>query len=195
MNPEILYIKESHSEKYPPRTYYNAKNGDVTIALATDLSTAGEKLTHKAAGEKYIGFQLTPEISTLDIARGLYRKLQSSQAKTLNVAGNGIYTLIKSGISQAEINQFVYEIIAQVHHFWPLERIYCGGQTGVDLAGAVAGYKLGIPTEVTLPKGFIQRFETGGDVTGTQESIFTQINDGAKALQDYTPVSTKKPKV
>lgn len=194
MNPDILYINEHSSEKYPPRTYYNAKSGDVTIALATDLTTAGEKLTHKAAGEKYIGFQLDEKVSTLDVARGLYKKLHTTQGETLNVAGNGIYTLIKAGVSQADINQFVYEVIAQVHHFLPLKRIYCGGQTGVDIAGAVAGYKLGIPTEVTLPKGFLQRFATGGDVQGTREKVFEQIELGAQALNDYTPVSTKKPK-
>lgn len=194
MNTDNLYVKEHSSEKYPPRTYYNAKSGDVTLALAVDLTTAGEKLTKNAAGDKYIGFALTPDTTTLDIARQLYKKLKDSNAKTLNVAGNGIYTLKKHGCNQEFINQFVYEIIAQVHKFHPLERIFTGGQTGVDIAGAVAGYALGIPTEVTLPNGYRQRFEHT-DIIQKQDVIIEQITSGALSLTPYEPISKSKPKI
>ncbi|CAF0960475.1 unnamed protein product [Didymodactylos carnosus] len=189
MNPELLFVNQHSSPKYPPRTYYNAKSSDVTLALAVDLTTRGEKLTHKAAGEKYLGFQLTDEIKTTAITRELYRKLRSTNGRKLNVAGNGIYTLSKHNRNQVFVNQFTYEIIAQVHNILPLERIFTGGQTGFDIAGAVAGYALGIPTEVTLPHGYIQRFENGADVVQTQEQIIKQIQGGALALTPYMPVN------
>lgn len=192
MNLDLLNVKEHSSEKYPPRTYYNATSADLTIAFAVDLNTAGEKLTHKAAGEKYIGFLLTDETDTLIVARELYSRMKKNNVKTINIAGNGIYTLAGHQCSQDFMNQFVYEILAKVHQFMPIQKIYTGGQTGVDLAGAVCGYALGIPTEVTLPKGFKQRFEDNVDVNGTKEGVIEQITTGAVTLLSKYKVEAPK---
>lgn len=179
MNPEILIINQHKSVKYPPRTYYNATSAGVTLALALNLETAGELLTKKAAENRYIGFKLTDDIDDIMIARQLYKKMKQDNVNTLNVAGNGIYTLSEHGCSQDFINYFTYKIISKVHQHWPIEKIYTGGQTGVDISGAVTGYLLGIPTEVTLPLGYLQRFEDKKDVTGTREKVFEQIHNGA----------------
>ena len=61
----MVVVQEHKSAKYTPRTYFNASSGDVTLAMAVDLNTAGEILTHKAAGEKYIGFLLDNNIHLL----------------------------------------------------------------------------------------------------------------------------------
>lgn len=202
MNPELLIINAHKSEKYPPRTYYNATSAGVTLALAVNLETKGELLTKRAAGDKYIGFKLTDDIDDLVIARQLYSKMKRDNVHTLNVAGNGIYTLCENGCSQDFINYFTYKIISKVHQFWPIEKIYTGGQTGVDISGAVAGYLLGIPTEVTLPAGFLQRFEDHKDVIGTREKVFDQIHNGAlnlanKLEAEKAPeiMNTNKPKM
>ena len=179
-----LTLKQSNSEKYSPRTYYNAKSADVTVAFAVDLKTAGELLTHKAAGDKYIGFLLTDESDTILIARQLYKKLKDSSAKSLNIAGNGIYTLSAHGCSQDFINLFVYKIIEKVYEHYPIEKIYTGGQTGVDMAGAIAGIKLGIPVEITFPKGFIQRFEDKIDITQTEQDILNQVEFRLNSLNE-----------
>lgn len=192
MNLELLNVKEHSSEKYPPRTYYNATSADLTIAFAIDLNTAGEKLTHKAAGKKYIGFLLTDDSDTLVIARELYKRMRQDNVKTVNIAGNGIYTLAGQQCSQDFINQFVYEVLAKVHQFMPIQKIYTGGQTGVDLAGAVSGVALGVLTEVTLPNGFKQRFENNVDVNGTQEGVIEQITTGAKTLLSKYKVEAPK---
>lgn len=194
MNPENLFVKEDKSETYPPRTYYNAKSGSITLALAVDLTTRGEILTKNAAQDRYLGFKLEEGITTLDIARELYKSLKKKSGTTLNVAGNGIYTLSEYGITQEYIDQFVYEVIAQVHAHYPLTRIYTGGQTGVDIAGAVAGYALGIPTEVTLPKGFKQRFEDNKDVNRSRELVENQIIDLAAKLEPYEVKTKARPK-
>ena len=44
---------------YKQRTEENAKWADVTLAIAADFNTAGEKLTKTAAGKKYISIDLT----------------------------------------------------------------------------------------------------------------------------------------
>lgn len=192
-----LVVNEHKSEKYPPRTYYNATSANLTIALATDLTTAGEKLTRKAAGEdKYLGFQLEKGTDAIEIARHIYRKMKKDNVKTLNIAGNGIYTLRKENCTQDDMNGFVFTILSKIHQHLPIEKIYTGGQTGVDLAGAVSGYLLGIPTEVTLPNGFRQRFDHE-DLVQDKQTIVNQITTGAeniietfKSLEEK-PTSTK----
>lgn len=188
-----LTLKQSNSEKYSPRTYHNAKSADVTVAFAVDLKTAGELLTHKAAGDKYIGFLLTDESDTISIAGQLYKKLKNSSAQSLNVAGNGMYTLSAHGCSQDFINLFVYKVIEKVHEHYPIGKIYTGGQTGVDMAGAIAGIKLGIPVEITFPKGFIQRFENKIDIAQTEQDILNQVELRLNILNEA--LSTEKMKM
>jgi len=179
----MVVVREDKSEKYPPRTYFNAKSGDVTLALAVDLTTAGEKLTHKAAGEKYIGFQITKDTDPIEIARALYKFMKKRNAKTLNIAGNGIYTFAKHGWTQDEVNNFVCNVVGKVHQFWPIEKIFTGGQTGTDLAGAVIAEHLKIEALITLPKGYLQRFENNVDVVQNQEDIYNQINHWTPILE------------
>jgi hypothetical protein len=178
----MVIVQQHKSATYPPRTYFNASSGDVTLALAVDLTTAGEKLTHRAAGEKYIGFQIDANSEPIDVARGLYKFMKKRNARTLNIAGNGIYTLIKHGFTQEDINNFLCDVIEKVHQYWPIEKIFSGGQTGVDLAGAVVAQYLKIPALITLPNGYIQRFEDNKDITQTQEKVYEQINHWVSLL-------------
>jgi hypothetical protein len=70
-----------------------------------------------------------------------------------------------------------------VHEHWPIGEIISGGQTGVDLAGGVAGYVLGIPTTMLLPKGFKQRFEDGIDIVQTEQDVRNQVEYWADKLR------------
>lgn len=180
-----LTVLEHKSAFYGPRTWENAAKGDVTIALAVDYSTAGEKLTHKAAGDKYIALPLTED--ALENARTLYRLIKwrdfdMFHSVVINVAGNGIYTLHKHYLDQLSVNQLVHSVLSTVHIHYPIGKIVSGGQTGVDMAGAIAGYKLGIDVELLLPKGFIQRGIDKIDRQHTREEIEQQVIDGAKML-------------
>ncbi|MGZ8888022.1 MAG: hypothetical protein ACXW1D_00520 [Halobacteriota archaeon] len=171
----MILIREHKSASYAPRTYANAHDADVTIALAVNYFTGGEKCTHKAAGDTYL--KLDPLIDDLQNSRKLWSRLHliGKQKPTVNVAGNGIYTLSKHGWTQDMINCYVLKVLERVHQHWPIGKIVSGGQTGVDLAGGYAGWKLGIDTVLTLPKGFKQRHEDGVDVEHTEEEIRNQI--------------------
>ena len=179
-----LTIQQHKSSSYAPRTYENAAKADVTIAIAVDYNTAGERLTHKAAGEKYL--KLDPANTNIDNARLLYKRLVRDcpgKIANINVAGNGIYTLHKHGISQEQINLDVYRILRKVYEYFKIDSIRSGGQTGVDLAGGVAGVALGIPTTLLLPKGFKQRHENGVDVEHTEDEIRAQVLQGVAQLK------------
>jgi len=168
----MLIIKEHSSSSYAPRTYYNGNAADLTIAIAVDFNTAGEKCTQKAAKE-YIS--LDYNIPAIDNAREVYKKMKKLNAKTLNIAGNGIYTFHKHGIYQSEIKDYILELLKPLQLHLGIDKIYTGGQTGVDMAGAYAAYMLDIDCEVTLPKGFKIRFADGTDSNMNEEVIRKMI--------------------
>lgn len=172
----MIEICEHESSSYAPRTKLNGNIADATLALAFDLDTHGEKLTKKCAGSKYIGFLINEKSLYIDIVKNLYGFMVKKNARTLNIAGNGIYTLNKFGCSQRTINYYVYRVLKKLNENHRIEKVYTGGQTGVDLAGAVSAYLLGIDVVMTLPKGYKQRFEDGIDVYQTKEDIQIQLD-------------------
>lgn len=175
-----LIVNEHTSASYAPRTYHNASQG-CTLAIATDFSTAGEKLTHKAAKDKIIQYHI--ETDWIETARGLYSMLKKHDCHTVNIAGNGIYTLKKFGVTQEDANTYVYSVLSLVNEHWPITKVVSGGQTGMDIAGLVAGCALDIETIGTWPKGLIMRFEDGKDVSMTEQKIKTIVYYGVKELE------------
>lgn len=175
-----LIINEHTSSSYAPRTYHNASQG-CTLAIAIDFNTAGEKLTHKAAKGKIV--QVAWGNTVRDAAAGLYTLLKKQYCHIVNIAGNGIYTLKKFGVTQEEANQFVYDVLKLVNTHWPISKVVSGGQTGMDIAGLVAGCALDIETIGQWPKGFIMRFEDGRDVRMTEEKIKAIVYNGVKELR------------
>ena len=165
----MLTIQAHPSSSYAPRTYINAQQADLTVAFAVDYSTAGERLTHKAAKGRYVAIPLGGD--PIEAARSLYRALRHHKARSLNVAGNGIYTLAKAGWTQEAVNKWVYQVLAQTSAHWPLEAVRSGGQTGVDLAGVVAAHALGLDALALLPAGYLQRHEDKVDRSRTRADL------------------------
>lgn len=174
-------IQAHFSSHYKPRTLVNAAQADLTVAFALDYDSPGERLTRKAAGERYAAIPLGAD--PLESARALYRHLRANQVRRLNVAGNGLSTLSRHGWTQARTEDWLYEVLAKAALHWPLEVVRSGGQTGVDIAALSAAHALGIPVVGLLPKGFRQRLATGEDVTQTASVIREQIITGARRLQ------------
>lgn len=172
----MIKIREHSSSSYAPRTYHNAAQG-VTLALAVDFTTAGEKLTTKAAEKKGVVYCDALNFATdgIGAARQLYTKLKDSDCRVVNVAGNGIYTFAKHGFTQEGVNFMVRSILRQVHEHWPLEHVVSGGQTGADLAGLIAAAHLDIDCTGMWPNGYKMRFENGVDVKHTPQQIMEII--------------------
>lgn len=176
----MIKLVEHKSSSYGPRTFHNAKSAQLTAAIAINFNTAGEKLTHKAAGECYITLPFLDPC--LDNARRLYVACKRFRVETLNIAGNGIATFADANVWRETVHQYVFNILRQVHAHYPIQKIVSGGQTGVDIAGAMAACKLGIDAEITFPLGFRQRDENRVDHYYSEEEIMKQIVEGASKL-------------
>lgn len=176
----MLRIVEHTKSGYRQRTRENANSAGLTAAFAVDFNTAGERLTRECAGERYV--PIDPRNDPVQSARMLFSALRYFNARVLNVAGNGIYTLSLHGWDQERADAYVYTVIAKAHEHWALERIVSGGQTGMDIAGGVAASVLGIPAVLTLPKGFKQRHEDKVDRIHTEDDIRMQVETGAARI-------------
>lgn len=183
IEPTLLTVSEHSSHHYAPRTYWNAANADVTLAFAVDFQTAGERLTRKAAGNRYVSVPLKLAVDPVEVARALYREVvRARQARTLNIAGNGIYTLAAHGIDQPTLDRWLFRVFATIAPHYAFTRVLSGGQTGVDAAGLAVAVALGIPALATLPAGCVRRGEDGIDRPFPPPDVHAAIVQQARAL-------------
>lgn len=103
-------VKEHPSDLYPPRTELNVRTSDGTICIATDPSSAGEKLTRKfilkhKKSSYNIHIQLTANGAwpkeTEGEAKAVADWIKLHNIKTLNIAGNSERT--SKGIQEQAI--------------------------------------------------------------------------------------------
>lgn len=185
METPATVFEEYKGYGYSARTYENARQADITLAFATDFTTAGEKYTEKAAGNTRIPIILNgPLIGGRTIEFFVRQLITDINLKCrvlgidkgnlrLNIAGNGIYTLAKSGYTQADTDKLITDVLAgiQDRDGIHISSIRSGGQTGVDEAGVKAGRALGLPTTVLAPKGWAFRIVDGN---GNHRDIYDE---------------------
>lgn len=159
-----IVFQEEPTSGYKTRTIKNA-SADATIAFATDFSTSGEKLTHESVlnqGKKYIGLNVNDisESNKSKMIEFAIEELNKVNAKTLNIAGNRIFTM-KGKYNQQQVDDLTFEILHAIitspNLITPIELIRSGGQTGFDEAGIKAAVKLNIPALVLAPKNWTFR--------------------------------------
>lgn len=186
----------SSSTSYSERTRDNAEWSDITLALAENFTTAGEKLTQRVAGAKYVPYSLSTSNDAEAMAEGIYRQL-AAKGKTsglkLNIAGNGIYTLSES---QEYYNNLLTDIISALQAKGvTISAIRSGGQTGIDEAGIIAAQRLGIPSIVHTTSDFKFRGKDNRDISDEAafKSRFNQ-QSAEQMLDDALLASTPQQK-
>lgn len=185
-----LRLTESDDWGYRSRTIDNIKGADITVAIAADFTTAGERLTQREAEylSKYIGIgvRFTAEhiASTIKASIFKQRERTNNQSKdvTINFAGNGIQTFARHGYTQEALNKLVFDVIQSLRGWYQVTAIRSGGQTGLDHAALVAGLALGIPVHGHYPTGYRRRDVDGIDNNSTEEQIRLEIIQDAAVL-------------
>lgn len=204
-NNDIVFTESAGG--YQKRTVENAQADDVdfTLAFATDFSTYGEKATARAAGDSLIAVDLPLKAKGgLDSSSGAIQNVAEFIVDSLpeefvhnlscgvNIAGNGIYTLAKEGISQDDLDKFMCAVGMELDSRGvKISSVRSGGQTGVDEAGAAMGKALGIPTTVHAPKDWAFRGVNGKDTLNDKKGFverftskdYKQILSAAKNLR------------
>lgn len=171
-----LILKESSSENYKVRTEENVMASDLTLAIAIDFDSFGEKITKEYTNKhnkKYIA--VYPDGNPIEKADKIVSKMNEfdlPQKFVLNIAGNGLATM-KGKMLQNEADEFTYLLLKTISQNPKLNSkigfVVTGGQTGFDEAGAKASIKLGFETTINMPKGFKMRNQDGKDITMSYE--------------------------
>lgn len=179
----MIEVNEVMGAGYFNRTALNARSADLTIALAVNYNSGGERLTRTVAGKRYLALPLSRTASVSK--EKLLNHCIENSIRTINVAGNSISTLNRGNDvwSQKRINNYLYEVIEWVNSNHKIDYIVCGGQTGVDIAGAVAARALGIKVIMNLPENYVQRSINGVDYENTMEGIIQQVEEMVLSLE------------
>lgn len=178
-------IMEDSARNYGHRTRANAAWSDITLALATDFSSPGEITTRRAAGDKYLRYQLTHNLKKLvtftqdgereaaKIAKMLHSHTRfKEEGIRLNIAGNGLVTLRKSGIDTKTVAYFLHRVFAACKNEGvKILEVRSGGQSGVDEAGIIAAQKSNLPCSILAPKGFRWRDKKGDEKEGKSSFV------------------------
>lgn len=170
---------EDNEYNYASRTKKNIQLADATIDICIDPNTAGEKLTKKIAleqGKPFLQIVINRQCHTLKSQEkeinNFITKISKINNLKLNIAGNGLYTLNRYGITQSQANNFVYQLITLFKsHNTKIQEIRSGGQTGFDEAGLIAADKHNIKTICLAPKGWRFRDINNKDITNKEQFI------------------------
>ena len=179
-----IVVRETVSPKYHDRTVMNAREADLTVAFAVDFSTAGEKLTREAAGDRYLAISLpaTPEACRdadciRDAALLLARRTEGQGPVSLNIAGNGLDTLMKAGVSQEDADHFIAGVLGVAMSMgMSLAQVLSGGQSGIDESGVKAAVSYSQKVRVTCPRGYLFR-DGRGFPHWNRDSFLARFND------------------
>lgn len=165
----MITFEEDQSHGYRERTIKNA-SADLTLAFATDFLTSGERLTKSSVpkNKKYIAVPVDLSMNQFNTITMVQRELFGYTINTVNIAGNGIYTL-KGAMTQEQCDNFVFHFLTYLFvkdpiHERKIKLIRSGGQTGFDESGLKAAVRLGIPALCLAPKGWKFRDITGTDI-------------------------------
>ena len=182
----------------------NVKESNVTFGLGVDFTTKDEKAAEVAAGRKktWYGIKLgsksgapknfMPSDETIDkIVKNLEEAAQVGGGNIVNIVGNDIAALKKSGYSQADIDKYVFNVLSKVAEKFKIEQVIGTGQTGVSEAAIKAAIKLGIPVKIRAHSGFRLRYPAPYLATGYKSQKNTKsdfmkrfLSKESKALQE-----------
>ena len=196
-----IEFEESTSTDYNVRTRINATESDITIAYASDYSSAGEKATDRevrAAKKQFykFGVKFGDDVERANRLAPIYEK-NTGQEVIINIAGNGEYQ--RDMIPTDQLTEEIAKDLAFLQKKGVgIVLVRSGGQTGADEAGVKAAAKLGIPAKVLAPKGW--KFRTGApggqftDQTG-REAFLTRFGSAAVVPPSSPAAADQAPKV
>ena len=198
-SPTGIVFTEDTSTDYAVRTRINATESDMTIAYASDYSTAGEKATARevtAAKKQFykFGVKFGDDVERANRLAPIYEK-NAGQEVIINIAGNGEYQ--RGMIPTDQLTEEIAKDLAFLQKKGVgIVLVRSGGQTGADEAGVKAAAKLGIPAKVLAPKGW--KFRTGSpggthtDQTG-MASFLTRFKEVPTTVPTVAPAAPSAP--
>lgn len=169
---------------YEERTRENVRQADVTLAIAKNFSTAGERLTYRCAKNcnkpivKVIhkSKDLSWHMGLVFFVKAMNMAYEKNRRPlVLNGAGNGIYTL---GEPQSEADAFALSFLRSAlenpDRNFEIAEVRSGGQTGYDVAIVKAAISLGIPARIHCARSLSGHYMIR-DASGTDRAYDADV--------------------
>jgi hypothetical protein len=182
----MIIFEPCSTGSYRERTFVNA-GADFTLAIATDFTTAGEKLTQQAAKMKmkqYFALLYQYNHWRKVVDNDIVPMIDRNECATWNIAGNGLYTLVRKDRihTQADVDTFTLKVLERIIKkvSKPPVLINSGGQTGIDEAGLKAADRILGKATCIAPNDWVFRTDMGTDIFDQHQFIF-----GTKTLERF----------
>lgn len=184
-----IFFSTSGNKGFSAYTKDNAKDTDITVNFSPNKRSGGYKKTEDAAGDRFFDVN---DSTTADDFEGKLKSLNLTKESPLkvNIAGNGLNEA--KDMDQKAFDNDVYKFLKKIKDAgFNIVYIRTGGETGADEAGAMAGRKLGIVTEVHGPADWIFRPQDGRDIKDetAYKERFARTLDIEESQTAFEPVS------
>lgn len=174
-------------EGYKQRTRYNCKQANYTLIFCKNESSAGTKYTKECCEDNYSVMHFNPlhmktvnrkmlneELAKITAEIKEWMDNTNNDIFQLHVAGNRIKIF---GETQYRVNSYIEYCLdyIQMQLDEPIIKVFSGGQTGADVAGACWALKNEINLEINMPSGFLRQDECGNNVKGLKH-LFVDLD-------------------
>lgn len=211
-----FFVPDGHGYAY--RTYINASGSDVTVSVAANFDSPGEKLTRRFANGGTLRWDIKKQKYVAASGKGKYTKfvdiphnaddfeqqvrrlvdqlnetyrLKGDNPITVNFAGNALGNLGADGQAAADAYAFRLMRAAMEHprRNFVIANARSGGQNGYDEAFMKAMLRLDIPIDVTLPRARFGDKVMVQDING--ETIYPTVQEYLQRIgARETPITT-----
>jgi hypothetical protein len=182
---------------YRQRTIRNASESDVTVSVARDRTTDGERLTrNSAARARKPIVELDHDSATFDAdVTNLVARLnevaaaKGNQPIVINAAGNGLSTLrANQDVADLYAMRLFQAVLNHPERNFQVAQLRSGGQTGYDIAFIKAALANDIPAKIHAARGrdtgnFLLRRRNNRDAELTIEEYLDELEVNGESIQ------------
>ena len=180
---------------YRQRTIRNATDSDITLSVARDPNSAGERLTRASvqqAGKPHVELKHLSDTFDADVAATVARLNQAAEAKggpiVINTAGNGLSTLrANQDVADTYAMRLMDAVLKSPDRRFEVAQVRSGGQTGYDIAFIKAALANDIPVKIHAARGrgggFLVRRRNNRDAELSLEEYLDELEVNGESIQ------------
>jgi len=203
--PDFLDVQISPSTGYRQRTIRNATDSDVTISVARDFDSAGERLTRNSvrqAGRPHVELRHASDTFDADVAATVAKLNEVAAAKggqpiVINAAGNGLSTLrANQDVPDLYAMRLMRAVLQSPERSFEVAQLRSGGQTGYDIAFIKAALANDIPAKIYAARGrgqggILVRRRNGRDAELSLEEYLDELQVDQVSIQSLVDKMTE----
>lgn len=192
---DFIEVGVDATSGYRQRTIRNATDSDITLSVARDPNSTGERLTRASvqrAGKPHVELKHLSDTFDADVAATVARLNQAAEAKggpiVINTAGNGLSTLrANQDVADIYAMRLMDAVLKSPDRRFEVAQVRSGGQTGYDIAFIKAALANDIPVKIHAARGrgggFLVRRRNNRDAELGLEEYLDELEVNGESIQ------------